>query len=118
MSKAARSVFVFSIYLAALGLVLIAVPNTLLTLFAIAETQEVWIRVVGMLVILLGYYYSNAARAEIVSFFRWTVHARTAVLVFFVAFVALGWAPTTLILFGVIDALAAAWTAMALRSEA
>jgi hypothetical protein len=116
MSKAARSVFAFSIYLFGLGLVLVAVPNFLLALFGLPETHEVWIRVVGMLVLILGYYYCRAARGELTSFFRWTVHGRFAVLVFFLAFVALGWAPPILILFGVIDAIAATWTAQALRS--
>jgi hypothetical protein len=37
--------------------------------------------------------------------------------VFFAAFIVLGWAPPILILFGVIDAAAALWTAACLRSE-
>jgi hypothetical protein len=37
--------------------------------------------------------------------------------VFFIAFVALGFAPPALILFGVIDAAAALWTALALRAD-
>ena len=115
MSKVARSVYVFSFYLFGLGLVLTVVPNLLLRAFGIPTTTEVWIRVVGMLVLLLGYYYSRAARRELTDFFRWTVHARSAVLVFFIAFVALGFAPPILILFGVIDAGAAAWTAISLR---
>ena len=60
--------------------------------------------VVGMLVLLLGYYYARAARRELTSFFRWTVHARSAVLLFFLAFVVLGFAPPILIVFGAIDA--------------
>jgi hypothetical protein len=117
MTRAARSVFVFSIYLFVLGGVLVVVPNALLAVFRIPPTGEVWIRVAGMLVILLGYYYSGAARREMTDFFRWTVVARTSVLLFFVAFVLLGFAPPVLILFGVVDAAAAGWTALALRSE-
>ena len=117
MTKAARSVFVFAIYLFVLGCVLVVVPNALLALFRLPPTTEVWIRVVGMLVILLGYYYSGAARRGMTEFFRWTVAARIAVLLFFVAFVLAGLAPPVLILFGAIDAAAACWTALALRSE-
>ena len=51
MSKSARSVFVFGIYLALLGSVLVVAPNVLLSLFGVALTDEVWIRVVGVLVI-------------------------------------------------------------------
>ena len=117
MSRAAFSVWVFSLYLFALGAVLLAVPNVLLSLFRIPPTTEVWIRVVGTLVALLGYYYSRAARREIREFFSWTVHARVSVLVFFVVFVLLGLAPPVLIVFGVVDAVAACWTALALRSD-
>ena len=47
MSRAARSVFVFAIYLFVLGLWLLLVPNTLLRLFGMPDAQDVWIRVVG-----------------------------------------------------------------------
>ena len=117
MSKSATSVFVFSIYLFVLGALLVVIPNQLLTPFGFSETSEVWVRVVGMLVLILGYYYNHAARQGYTSFFRCTVHARIGVLVFFIGFVALGLAPASLILFGVVDAAAALWTALALRAD-
>jgi hypothetical protein len=117
MSKSAVSMFVFSIYLFVLGVVLLVVPNVLLSLFGFTETSEVWIRVVGMLVFFLGFYYNRAARYELKSFFRWTVYGRCGVLVFFIVFVVLGFAPAVLILFGVIDAAGALWTALCLRAE-
>lgn len=117
MSKSATSMFVFSIYLFVLGTVLVVVPNTLLSLFGFAETGEVWIRVVGMLVFFLGFYYNMAARHDLRSFFLWTVYGRCGALVFFIAFVVLGLAPAMLILFGAIDTSAALWTAFALRAD-
>jgi hypothetical protein len=110
-------VFVFSIYLFVLGFVLLVMPNQPLSLFRLAETNEVWVRVVGMLVLILGLYYSTAARHELIPFLRATVIARFAVLLFFIAFVLLDFAPPVLVLFGVVDAAAAAWTGMALRNE-
>ena len=118
MSKSAKSVMVFAVYLVLLGLVLVLAPNTLLRAFRLAPTGEVWIRVVGMLVLILAYYYWNASRAGLRVFLRWTVAARTAVLLFFIAFVIAGLAPPTLILFGVVDFAGAVWTALALRGEA
>jgi len=117
MSKAAFSVFVFSIYLFVLGLILLIVPNVLLMPFGFSETTEVWVRVVGMLVLILGLYYSTSARNELTPMLRATVYARLSVLLFFIAFVALGQAPPALILFGVVDAAAAAWTLLALRAD-
>jgi hypothetical protein len=116
MSKAAFSVFVFSIYLFVLGLILAVIPNVLLSLFGIPETHEVWIRVVGMLVFIIGFYYSTAARNELTRFLRATVIGRLMVLVVFITFVLLGFAPPILVLFGVVDATAAIWTGLALRA--
>ena len=118
MSRSALSVFVFSIYLYLLGFVLVVTPDTLLKIFKFPESDGLWIRVVGMLVIILGFYYSHAAHAEIRPFLVWTVIARTSVLLFFIAFVIAGLAPPALILFGVIDFVAAMWTLFALRSDA
>jgi hypothetical protein len=110
-------VFVFSIYLFVLGSILVVVPNLLLAPFGFPHTSEVWVRVVGVLVVILGYYYLTAARAELTPFLRATVVGRSAVLVTLIAFVVLGFAPPILILLGVIDAAAAAWTGWALRAD-
>ena len=117
MSNAARSVFVFAIYLFVLGLVLMVAPNILLALFAFPSTSEVWIRVAGMLLLFLGFYYSQAARKEMTDFFHWTVYVRSTVILFFALFVVLGFAGPPLILFGAIDLLGAIWTAFSLRSS-
>ncbi len=118
MSKAARSVFVFGIYLVALGLFLLIAPNTLITLFGLPETHDVWIRVVGMLVFLLSYYAIQAARNEVTEFIRWSVVARAAVILFFAGFVLTNLVKPILLLFGGVDLVAAVWTHLALRSDA
>ncbi len=116
MSKAAKSVFVFGIYLVLTGLGFLLVPNTMFGLFGIPATTEPWIRVVAVLMLILGYYYIQSARSELTALFRFSVHARFPVILFFAAFVLLGLAPPALIMFGVVDLLGAIWTAAALRS--
>ena len=117
MGKSARSLFVFSLYLYVLGAILVLIPNVLLRLFFFPATDEVWIRVVGMLVFILGFYYFQASRNELKNFFQWTVYARSAVLLFFIAFVIAGLVSPLLILFGVVDVAGAIWTQLSLRSE-
>jgi len=117
MSKSATSVLVFGIYLVVIGVGLLFIPNTVLGLFGFSTTTEPWISVVAMLLLILSYYYIQKARNEDKAFFRLTVHGRASVIVFFGAFVLLSIAPAMLILFGVVDLLAAIWTALALRSE-
>ena len=116
MSRGARSVFVFGLYLVVLGIVLLVAPNFMLEMFFLPSTTEVWVHVVGMLVLFLGFYYIQAARKQLTDFIRWTMYPRSAVILFFVAFVLLGFARPPLILFGVVDLLGAIWTALALRA--
>lgn len=117
MKKGAFSVFVFGIYLAAVGVLLVAVPNTFLGLAGLPPTGEVWIRVVGVLVLCLATYYSLAARAGITAFLRWTVGVRVGVTVFFTAFVALRLVAAPFVVFGVVDLAGAVWTTLALRAD-
>ena len=120
MSKAAKTILCFGIYLILLGISMMVIPNILLAIFTIPLTNEVWIRIVGMIVLLLGYIYIRAALNEegMTHFFRWTVHTRSSVIVFLAIFVLFGFAKPILILFGVMDLLAAAWTGPSLRSAA
>lgn len=116
MSKSARSIFVFGLYVAVLGIIMLVAPNLLFRTFSRTSTTEVWIRVVGLLLLYLGFYYTQAARKEMTDFFRWTVYTRSTVIVFFAAFVLLGFANPPLIMFGVVDLLGAIWTGLALWS--
>ena len=115
MTAATRSIQVFGAYLVLLGLALLLSPNTLLGLFGIAPTGEVWIRVVGMLAGILGVYYLQAAHAGLATFYRWTRPIRLSVPLFFAALFAAGLAPPVLLLFGAVDAAGALWTWAALR---
>lgn len=116
MSRAARSVFIFGVYLAGTAVALILTPNTLLGLLRVAPTNEPWIHVLGVVVLSLAAYYITAARAESVAFFRASVWVRLMVLVGFTGLAAAAIAPPTLIGFGVVDALGALWTWSALRA--
>ena len=117
MSKAAKSLFVFGIYLCGLGLILLLVPNLILQVFGAPTTNEVWIRINGMFVLCLSFYYVQAARNEVTILIRWTVWTRVAVIFYFAAFVLLVAAPKALLLFGVIDLLSAIWTWLALKKD-
>ena len=116
MNRAARSIFVFGLYLTGMGLGLVAMPNTLLGLLRFPASTEIWPRVLGVVTLVLAYYYIQAARHELTAFFRWTVTARVGVFVVFAALVLLGLAPATLVLLGAVDLAAAIWTGLALRS--
>jgi hypothetical protein len=117
MSSATVSVLVYGIYLAALGIVYMIVPNVPLKLFGFQPTSEPWIRVMAAMVFIVGYYYIRAAGSRLKTFYRWTLHCRAFFPVFTVVLVAAGLVEPMLLLFGAIDLAGAAWTALTLRSE-
>ncbi len=117
MTNSAKSLFVFGCYLLGLGMMLVVAPNVLLAIFGIQPPSEVWIRIVGMLLLFLGVYDVLAARINLEPFIAWSVPMRFSVIIFFLAFVLFGFAPTVLLLFGAIDFAFAYWTRRALRRE-
>ena len=117
MSKAAFTIKAFGVYLILLGIIIVFVPNLLLTVFGIPKTTEVWVRVVGVLVFNIGIYYLYAAKCEAVAFFSASVYTRALVLISFVTFALLGLVSPMIILFGVADFSGGLWTFFALRSD-
>jgi hypothetical protein len=107
---AANTVKYFSYYLFVLALVLIFAPNMMLSVFQIQETTEVWIRVVGVLVTCIAVYYHETSKLNFVPFLKLTVWVRLFVIVAFTGLWLAGVGPVQLILFGLLDALAAYWT--------
>ncbi len=114
MSPSAISVLVFGIYIALVGAGFIFVPNTVLPVFKFPKTNESWIRVLGIVIALLGFYYIIAARNELTPFFWATVAGRFAILISFVLLVVTKKAQPMLIAFGVIDAAGGLWTLLVL----
>ncbi len=117
MSNAAKSILVWGIYLVAIGSLLLLIPNFMLDLFNFPATNEVWIRMLGGVVVALGYYHIQAARHGLFPFFRWSTQGRAFTVACFIAFVALGLAKPTLLLFASADFFGALWTGMILRSS-
>ncbi len=116
LSNAAKSMVAYGVYLiVALALPFLLFPDPVVGLVGMHTPTDVWARVLGMSVLLFGGYYIQAGRHELTPFFRWTIYGRYLVPVFFIAFVALGFAPPVLIAFSLPDILFTTWTLLALR---
>jgi hypothetical protein len=115
MTAASKSVCYFGFYLYVTGITLIAAPNFLLTTLQLPKTNEVWIRVVGVLALCLGYYYHRAGAGNIQAFFKHTIPTRIFVFLSFTAFILLNYVSPMLILFGAADFAGAIWTRWALK---
>ena len=118
MSRSAFSAQVFAVYVMATGVVFVVAPNTLLSLFGVPPTTEVWVHVVGVLACMIGIYAWVAGRHDHRPFLVASVGTRVLVFAAFTTFVLLGLAPPVLALFGVVDLLGALWTHLALRADA
>jgi len=116
MSRAARSIQVFGIYLVIAGGLFIGAPDALISLLRLPTTTEPWVHVLGVPVMALGMYYMASARAELVPFFRATIWVRAFVLIALVVLITMGVIPISFVGFGIVDALGAAWTWTALRA--
>ena len=80
--------------------------------------DTLWVRLSGMFILDLAFYCVRAARAEWTAFFRWSVLTRPVTLPFLAVVVACGRENASILVFGVIDVLAALWTLVALRHPA
>lgn len=116
MSKSAVSAKVFAVYLFIVGPVLVFAPNLLLSLFGIAPTGEIWIRVVGLLAFCLGVYIWISANFR--PFLEASVYTRVLVFVVFLVFAIKDMVSPMIVLFGTIDLCGALWTWFALRADA
>lgn len=117
MSGSAKSVFIYGIYLAINGLMLLTVPNILITSLGIEPTNEVWIRLSGLLLAAISVYYFLAARYELAVIMKATAFIRFAIIFFFGAFVLLDLVSPNIIVIAVIDFLGGLWTFLMLRKE-
>lgn len=117
-ARARWTVQVWGWYTGALGVTLNVAPNTLLALFGLPSTTEVWIRVVGMFLLFISYQNFVAARGGNLELIRLGVHMRLSVPLFFGAYVVAGLVPPVLLLFAAVDVAAALWTRWAVQADA
>jgi hypothetical protein len=116
MSKATFSARVFAVYVFAISTVLVVAPNVLLSIFGIAPTSEVWIRVAGVLAFNIGIYAWVCARYRL--FLEASIYTRALVCAAFVVFALAGLASPLIVLFGLVDLAGGIWTWRALRADA
>jgi hypothetical protein len=117
MSKSAKSVLVYGIYLAINGLMLLFIPNVLTSSLGIEPTNEVWIRLSGILLMAIAVYYILGAKYEIIVILKATAFIRVSIILFFTAFVLLDLVSPNIIIISVIDFLGGFWTFVMLKKE-
>ena len=118
MQSSSRSVFLFGFYLYGVALGLMAQPALLLGAFGITVPDEdIYIRVIGVVVAVIAFYYHRMGQADNRAFAHLTVFARAWIFTAFLVIVLLGEVEPGLLMIGGVDLLGAAWTWWALRKE-
>jgi hypothetical protein len=97
------------------GLQLLFIPNFLLATFGLEPTSEIWIRVLGMLVLVLSIYYYAIYKSGNKEVVRATVQGRLLFCAGLVMFVILGMAKPILLFFAVVETCLALWTLSEIR---
>lgn len=117
MNSASATIRIFGWYIVSSGMSLLLIPNFILQMFNHPQTNDIWIRMGGLLLLILGLYYLSAANNKIISFFRMTVWGR---FIFGIGIIFLSLIYTeywVLSVFGIIDILGGIWTHFALKSK-
>lgn len=117
MAPVGRTLSVFGAYLFIVALPFLFVPNLVLSTLALPATDEPWIRILGLVVLVLGYYYVRAARDEAPSFVDATVVGRLFAAAGLVL-IAVIWSYWAVALFALPEAAGAVWTWTARRRAA
>ena len=115
--SAARSVQVFGVYLALVGLTLLFIPNIFLSVIGVENTHEIWIRLSGILLMALSVYYLVAVQHNLPVIFKVTVYIRCTIIFFFTAFVLLNMMKPVMLVFAAIDFAGGVWTYFAMKRE-
>ncbi len=111
------SIRVWGWYAGLAGLSFLLVPDFEFSMLGIEGEPDAWVRMIGALAVVLAIYYLTAARYELRPFYVATIVGRLtlAALALTIAF---GFGPWQIALFGILDIGGAAWTYLAMRSEA
>jgi hypothetical protein len=112
------SLVVQSIYVILTGLQLIFVPNMLLSMFGFEPTSEIWIKVLGIVVLPLSAVYYAISKQGNAESVRATIISRGFVGIGFILLAVSGQAKLNLILFAGIDIATAVWTWFELKKQA
>lgn len=115
MSRASKSLFAFAIYVIVAGVAFLAVPNQVIALLQLPSAPAGWVRVVGLLALVIGAYDLVAARADFLAYVRASVYVRFGFAAGVILLFVTREMPATILPLAAIDAIGAIWTSVALK---
>jgi hypothetical protein len=117
MKKTELSIKSWSIYLFVLGLSMVILPAVTVSWFGYSAEGELWIRVVGILSVVLAMYYMLMVRYHVFEMYKWKIAGHLFGITCMTAFLVLGAADNRIVGTITMEVLAGAWTAIALKAD-
>ncbi len=117
MTKSARSLFYFGVYVLLTGIILCLLPEKFISLLKLPAIPVPWARLMGLLVIIIGCYDLLSARNNVKPLIVASVYLRILFFAGVMLLFATGEMPKEILPLGIIDLAGALWTAFALRKE-
>ncbi len=115
MTKSAKSLYYFGLYVLLTGLIICIIPDKFVSLLKLPEISIAWARIIGLLVIIIGSYDILNGRNNNIPLIKASIYLR---LFFFLGILALfitGQMPIEILPLGIIDLLGAIWTALSIK---
>ncbi|WPP49342.1 hypothetical protein [Catalinimonas niigatensis] len=116
-SQAAFSTLCWGFYMILNGLSMIIFPNATLAAMGFELTTEILIRMLGLLSLVLGFYYIQMGRYYFAPFYSWKIMGHISGILIMTFFYLQGLAPATIFMICLSDAMAAAWTAWGISQD-
>jgi hypothetical protein len=117
MSRAALTLKIYAICFGAAGFGLLIAPNPLLVLFGFPTTDEVWIHLIGLLMVSLAVYDFIAGQNDLAPIISASVPSRLFAGAVMVGTWAFGMVGPGILLFAAVDIVGAVATLLALRGR-
>jgi hypothetical protein len=116
MTTPPRSILAFGVFLLIGASGLMIAPRLVLPVIGLADPGILWPRLLALPMIVIAFFYIQAAREGAIAFFRWTIPARSAGALFLVTLAAFRIGPPFLAILAAIDLAAVYWTRIELTA--
>lgn len=116
-SKARLSIMVWGYYLVTMGLLLIVIPQQILSGMGFEPTSELWPRMTGLLSTVLGLYYLMIVYYRIHILYKWKIAGHLIGITTMIMLFSTNNAPSAIIPTAVTELVAAIWTIIGLKAD-
>lgn len=117
MTSSAKSLFYQGIYSLCMGVLLLIIPGTVISLLHLDTLPIGWARGIGILYLYIGVYEGSFGKLNIKPMINISIYTRLGTFLGATILVISKQVPVAVILLGLIDLFSAIWTIIALKAE-